>query len=79
MQLQQAVSIRLSQLLQEKRMTQYQLFIKTGVPKSTIHNVIHGNYHTIKLSILYEICQGLGVGLEDFFACSLFDEENLEP
>ena len=43
MQLKEAISLRLKELLQEKGMTQYQLFLKSGVPKSTIHNVIHGN------------------------------------
>ena len=67
MQLNQAVSMRLSQLLQEKSMTQYQLFMKSGVPKSTINNVIRGNYTTMKLSILHELCQGLGISLSTFF------------
>lgn len=79
MQLNQAVSMRLSQLLQEKSMTQYQLFRKSGVPKSTINNVIRGNYTTMKLSILHELCQGLGISLSTFFTSPVFDEENLDP
>lgn len=79
MQLNQAVSMRLSQLLQEKSMTQYQLFMKSGVPKSTINNVIRGNYTTMKLSILHELCQGLGISLSTFFTSPVFDEENLDP
>lgn len=79
MQLNQAVSVRLSQLLQEKSMTQYQLFMKSGVPKSTINNVIRGNYTTMKLNILHELCQGLGISLSTFFTSSVFDEENLDP
>lgn len=79
MQLNQAVSVRLSQLLQEKSMTQYQLFMKSGVPKSTINNVIRGNYTTMKLNILYELCQGLGISLSTFFTSPVFDEENLDP
>lgn len=79
MQLNQAVSMRLSQLLQEKSMTQYQLFMKSGVPKSTINNVIRGNYTTMKLNILYELCQGLGISLSAFFTSPVFDEENLDP
>ncbi len=79
MQLNQAVSVRLSQLLQEKSMTQYQLFMKSGVPKSTINNVIRGNYTTMKLSILHELCQGLGISLSTFFTSPVFDEENLDP
>ena len=73
MQLNQAVSMRLSQLLQEKSMTQYQLFMKSGVPKSTINNVIRGNYTTVKLNILHELC------LSTFFTSPVFDEENLDP
>ncbi len=79
MQLNQAVSVRLSQLLQEKSMTQYQLFMKSGVPKSTINNVIRGNYTTMKLNILHELCQGLGISLSTFFTSPVFDEENLDP
>lgn len=79
MQLNQAVSVRLSQLLQEKSMTQYQLFMKSGVPKSTINNVIRGNYTTMKLNILHELCQGLGISLSAFFTSPVFDEENLDP
>ena len=79
MQLNQAVSVRLSQLLQEKSMTQYQLFMKSGVPKSMINNVIRGNYTTMKLNILHELCQGLGISLSTFFTSPVFDEENLDP
>lgn len=79
MQRNQAVSMRLSQLLQEKSMIQYQLFMKSGVPKSTINNVIRGNYTTMKLSILHELCQGLGISLSTFFTSPVFDEENLDP
>ena len=79
MQLNQAVRVRLSQLLQEKSMTQYQLFMKSGVPKSTINNVIRGNYTTMKLNILHELCQGLGISLSTFFTSPVFDEENLDP
>lgn len=79
MQRNQAVRVRLSQLLQEKSMTQYQLFRKSGVPKSTINNVIRGNYTTMKLSILHELCQGLGISLSTFFTSPVYDEENLDP
>ena len=36
MQLNEAVSKRLVELMQERGMTQYQLYMKSGVPKSTI-------------------------------------------
>ena len=79
MKLNQVVSERLTQLLNEKGMTQYQLYMKSGVPKSTIGNVINCSYDSVKLRVIHEMCQGLGIGLDAFFASPLFDENNLEP
>ena len=79
MKLNQAVSARLTELLKEKRMTQYQLYMKSGVPKSTIGNVINCSYDSVKLRIIHELCQGLGINIGTFFASPLFDEDHLEP
>lgn len=79
LQLNQAISRRIVQLLEERCMTQYELFMKSGVPRSTIGNVINCTYDSVKLRIIHEICQGFGIGLEKFFCSPLFDENNLEP
>ena len=79
MQLNEAVSKRLAELLQENRMTPYQLNIKSGVPKSTIGNVLNCTYPSMKLRIIHELCQGLGISITDFFNSPLFEEDNLEP
>lgn len=79
MQLNDAVSKRLSQLLQQNHMTPYQLYIKSGVPKSTISNILNCAYPSMKLRIIHELCQGLGITIPDFFHSPLFDEDNLEP
>ena len=79
MQLNQAVSMRLSELLRERAMTQYQLFTKSGVPKSTINNLINCTYDSVKLRILHELCQGFEISITEFFQSPLFDEVNLEP
>ena len=79
MKLNQAVSKRLLELLKEKEMTQYQLYIKSGVPKSTIGNVVNCSYDSVKLRIIHEMCQGLGIGIAAIFASPLFQEDNLEP
>ncbi len=75
----QAVSQRLCELLEERNMTQYQLYVKSGVPKSTIGNIINCSYDSVKLRIIHELCQGLEIGISDFFASPLFEEDNLEP
>ena len=79
MKLNEAISQRLNELLQGKGMTQYQLYMKSGVPKSTIGNVINCSYDSVKLRIIHEMCQGLGISISEFFHSPLFDEDNLEP
>ena len=79
MRLNEAVSRRLSELLEEKNMTQYQLYVKSGVPKSTIGNIIHCTYDSVKLRVIHELCQGLGIGITDFFNSPLFLEDSLVP
>ena len=79
MQLNEAVSRRLTELLTERNMTQYQLFIKSGVPKSTIGNIINCSYESVKLRIIHEMCQGMEISIIHFFQSSLFDENNLDP
>ena len=79
MQLNEAVSKRLTELLKENRMTPYQLYTKSGVPKSTIGNILNCAYPSMKLRIVHELCQGLGLSITDFFQSPLFEEDNLEP
>lgn len=79
MKLNQAVSLRLQELLQTHAMTQYQLFSRSGVPKSTISNIIHCAYDSVQLRIIHEICQGFPISITDFFQSPLFDEVNLDP
>ena len=79
MKLNQAVSLRIQQLLQEYNMTQYQLSSRSGVPKSTISNLMHCAYDSVKLRIIHELCQGFPVSISEFFASPLFDEVNLDP
>ena len=79
MQLNRAVSIRLMELLSEKNMTQYQLSTQSGLPRSTVSNIINCTYPSMKLRIVHELCQGLEISINEFFSSSLFDEGNLEP
>ncbi len=79
MQLNEAVSKRLEELLKQRDMTQYQLYMKSGVPKSTIGNIINCTYPSMKLRIIHELCQGLDISITEFFQSPFFDESNLEP
>ena len=78
-ELNKAVSKRLLELLDEKVITQYQLYMKSGLPKSTIGNVVNCTYDSVKLRVLHEICQGLEISLTTFFQSPIFEEVKLEP
>lgn len=78
LKLNQAVSIRLNELLTEKNYTAYKLNAQSGVPKSTIGNILNCTYDSVKLRIIYELCQGLGISLTDFFNSPLFSLDNIE-
>ncbi len=79
MQLNEAISKRLTELLKERNMTNYQLYMKSGVHKSTIGNLINCIYESVNLRVIHEVCQGLDVSIVEFFNSPLFNEENLEP
>ena len=78
MKLNEGVSKRLLELLDERKMTQYQLYMKSGVTKSTIGNGINCSYDSVKLRFIHEMCQGMGIGLETFVASPLFQVDKLE-
>ena len=78
MYLNEAVAKRIKELCEERSMTQYALSMASGVPKSTLSTIMSCSYPSMKLRIIYEICEGLGITLEEFFRSPFFFRENLE-
>ncbi|MBQ9937795.1 MAG: helix-turn-helix transcriptional regulator [Oscillospiraceae bacterium] len=78
MKLNEAVAHRIRELCKERGLTQYQLYLKTGVPQSTLSTIMKCSYPSMKLRIIYEICDGLEIDLKDFFASDMFNRENIE-
>lgn len=79
MQLREAVGERVKELIEAQNITTYQLYKRSGVPKSTISNILHGTYGSVTLRIIHELCQGLDISIAKFFDSPLFDENNLDP
>ena len=77
MQLNEAVSKRIKELCRERNMTPYALSQKSGVPQSTLSTIINCTFSSMKMRIIYEICEGLEISLSEFFASPLFDRENI--
>lgn len=77
MHLNEAVSKRICELCEQMGLSQYQLSMKSGVPQSTLSTIINCSFPSMKMRIIYEICEGLEITLKDFFDSPLFDRENL--
>ncbi|MFI3167835.1 MAG: helix-turn-helix transcriptional regulator [Bacillota bacterium] len=78
MKLTTAVSKRIRELLNERGMTQYQLYKKSGVPQSTISTILSEKDKTSKLLTIAQIAQGFDMGLEEFFASANFSFTELD-
>ncbi|MBR6783510.1 MAG: helix-turn-helix transcriptional regulator [Clostridia bacterium] len=77
MHLNEAIALRIKELCGQKGLTQYALSMKSGVPQSTLSTIMSCAFPSMKMRIIYEICEGLEIGIKEFFDSPLFDRENL--
>lgn len=78
MKLNEAIAARIRELCKERNMSQYKLHLVSGVPQSTLSTILNCSFSSMKVRIIYEICEGLQIGLEEFFSSPLFERENIE-
>lgn len=78
MKLNEAIAARIRELCKERNMTQYKLYLVSGVPQSTLSTILKCSFPSMKVRIIYEICEGLQISLEEFFSSPLFERENIE-
>lgn len=77
MHLNEAIALRIKELCRQKGLTQYALSMKSGVPQSTLSTIMSCTFPSMKMRIIYEICEGFEIGLKEFFDSPLFERENL--
>ena len=73
-----AVSVRLIELMEQKKVTAYRLSMLTGVDQSTIGDIKKRRNIAVNIRPISALCQGLGIGLNAFFDSPLFTLENIE-
>ena len=78
MKLNRAFSLRVRELLKEKKMTQYKLAQETGLYHSTMTDILNCKYQTPNFRNMALIIQALGISMSEFFNSSLFDFNTLE-
>ncbi len=72
----EAVKTRLMKLLYEKKISIHRLALESGVPPSTIKNVLYGKSMNPGIVTIKMLCDGLGITLCEFFSSEEF--ENLD-
>lgn len=77
MHLNEAIAARIKELCKERNMSQYALSMKSGVPQSTLSTICSCTFSSMKMRIIYEICEGFEITLKDFFDSPLFQRENI--
>lgn len=73
----EALAARINELLSEKGMTQYRLAMNSGVTAQNIDHIRRQRNQTNAVNIIYQIAQGFGMTLKEFFYSPLFDIENI--
>ena len=71
-----AVKNRILVLLEEKNMSIHKLAIESGVPPSSVKNILYGKSVNPGISTLKMLCDGFGITLIEFFNTNEFN--NLE-
>lgn len=69
----EAVKARVLELCREKELTINKLSTVSGITQSTVNNFISGRNHSITLSTLKKLCDGMNITVPEFFSSELFD------
>ena len=73
-----ALALRITELLEEKQMTRYKLAMQSGVSHSTLKNIMHETVEDNLLSTTILIASGFGMTVSKFLDSPLFSEQNLK-
>ncbi len=74
MKLVEAIGQRVKQLLNDRKLSLYQLYKLGGVPRSTVSDIILVKKKRVSTDTVYQICATLGITLQEFFSDPIFDE-----
>ena len=73
-----AVAKRITQLLAEKKMTQYRLEQQSGIQHGHMQWIMSGKSKTVTLSTVMMLAKGFGMTVIEFLNNDMFLFENLE-
>ena len=77
MNLNKVFAMRLSKILNQKKMSKYRLEKETGISHSALRYIFNEVNTDVKLSTIVKVCTALNIELTDFFNDNSFKLENL--
>lgn len=78
MKIQRAVAVRVSKLLTEHNITQYELAKRMATSQSTIKHIMDEEYKSVKFETLLKIADAFKMTIQEFLNDKLFNQENLD-
>lgn len=78
MKLNKAFAIKLSKLLNERKISKYRLEKLTGLTHSTIRNIFNELNSDVRFSTIVKIAQALEIELSKLFDDKIFELSNLD-
>jgi len=72
MKINQAFSLRIREILKQKRMSQYQLEMRSGLYHSTLSCFLNCRYSSANIKTIFLIIQALDMTILEFFDSPLF-------
>lgn len=78
MKLSTAVAIRVSKLLEERKMSQYRLEKIIAMPHNTMKTLMGERNQSVNLKTVMQIIRGLEMTTAEFFDDPIFESEDLE-
>ncbi|MBS0937560.1 helix-turn-helix domain-containing protein [Lactiplantibacillus plantarum] len=68
------VGQRIVDFLKDRDITVHRLSVKSGVPNTTLVDLINGTTKSAKLSTIISVCSALGISVHDFFDFPPYNE-----
>ena len=73
-----AVSKRIDEFLFDRGITLYKLAKDSGLPIATLQNLYRGITKSPTLAVVYKVCLGLNITIEEFLNSEFFAIQDLE-
>ena len=74
----QALLLRIKELLEEKKITKYRLSMNSGVSHSTLKNIMHDTNNDNLMSTVIMLAGGFDMTVSEFLDSPLFLESNIK-